>query len=195
MKRRKISALAIIGICLICLSLGLLLFTFVKTYVGNSQSRSVVNQIIESLPERTAGIPEVENGSNMPAREINGRDYVALIDIPAYDLTLPVADKWDSSKLHSSPIRFSGSAYDNTLVIGGSDNEGQLSFCDKIENNTEITVTDMTGAEYQYKVSRVDRSRSADADWLSSAEYDLTLFCKDTYSMEYIAVRCTYIYK
>ena len=195
MKKRKISVLLIIGICLIAVSLGLLVYTRISAYTGNSNSRSVAEKISEGLPERTAGIPLSHSITAMPAREINGRDYVALIDIPAYDLTLPVADKWDSSKLHSSPIRFSGSAYDNTLVIGGSDNEGQLSFCDKIENNTEITVTDMTGAEYQYKVSRVDRSRSADADWLSSAEYDLTLFCKDTYSMEYIAVRCTYIYK
>ena len=53
-----------------------------------------------------------------------------------------------------------------------------------------VNVTDMTGAKFAYQVSRIDRAGDADTRWLSHGDFDLTLYCRDTYSMEYIAVRC-----
>ena len=76
------------------------------------------------------------------------------------------------------------------MVIGGADDPRQFGFCDEIDLGVTVTVTDMTGAEFTYTVSRVDRSSSAEASWLTDAQHDLTLFCRDQYSMEYLAVRC-----
>ena len=148
----------------------------------------------ELLSERTVGVPGIYSNPNMPVLEINDADYVALIEIPSLNLALPVADAWNSRKLYSSPARFFGSCYDHSLVIGGADNSHQFSFCDKIDNGTVITITDMTGTQFSYTVSRVDRSKSAESNWLISSDYDLTLFCRDTYSMEYVAVRCSFMY-
>jgi len=129
----------------------------------------------------------------MPVLVFNDVDYVALVEIPSINLTLPVADGWNSRKLYRSPARFYGSCYDHSLVIGGADNSHQFSFCDKIDTETVITVTDMTGTQFSYTVSRVDRSKSAESNWLICSDYDLTLFCRDTNSMEYIAVRCNFV--
>ena len=118
-----------------------------------------------------------------------------MLEVPAFGLALPVADQWDSKNLHFPPGRFSGSAYDNTLVIGGADSQGQFSFCDKIDNGAVITVTDMTGVRFTYTVFRVDRAKHAESQWLVADDYDLTLFCRDAYSMEYIAVRCISVLK
>lgn len=81
-------------------------------------------------------------------------------------------------------------AYDNSLVIGGADHPTQFGFCAEIQHGTAISVTDMAGAQFSYTVSRIDRAKHAETSWLQSGEYDLSLFCRDTYSLEYIVVRC-----
>ena len=63
-----------------------------------------------------------------------------------------------------------------------------MHFCDKIEYGTVVTVTDMTGTQFTYTVSDVHRARHAETQWLMADDCDLTLFCHDGYSMEYIAV-------
>ena len=194
MKKRRFPIVLVLGISLVVISFSLIVGLQIRTHIGATKSQKVVTRMNELLPERIAGVPGIYPNPNMPVLEINDVDYVALIEIPSFDLTLPVADAWNSKKLYNSPARFYGSCYDHSLVIGGADNAYQFSFCDKIENGTVITVTDMTGTQFSYIVSRVDRSKSAESNWLISKDYDLTLFCRDTYSMEYVAVRCSFMY-
>ena len=193
--KRKVPLLFIFGVCLILISLCITLFLGIRMYLGNQKSHQTVTKILELLPDRTTGIPGIYSSSGMPILEIDGVDYMAVVEIPAYGNTLPVSDKWDSGKLYTSPCRYFGSAYDHTLVIGGVDSPGQFDFCDKIQHNATITVTDMTGSQFNYTVARIDRSKHADNGWLMHPDFDLTLFCRDTLSMEYIAVRCNFSYK
>lgn len=130
----------------------------------------------------------------MPILQIDGVDYAALLEIPAFDIRLPIANNWNSQKLSDPPARFSGSVNQEPLVIGGADEAYQFGFCDKIENGTPITITDMTGAQFSYTVSQIDRSNSAQAQWLMKTDWDLTLFCRDKLTLEYIAVRCSLSY-
>ena len=195
MVKRKFFLPLIAGICLIVVSLGLVLFFQIRMQMGWKNSRQVVDQLSQMLPDRTPGVPGSYPDSLMPVLEIEETDYCAILKIPALDITLPVADQWDSSRLHRSPARFLGSAYDSTLVIGGADNAKQFGFCDTIDQGITLTVTDMTGAEFTYTVARVDRSESAETQWLCEEGWDLTLFCRELYSMNYLAVRCIAAYQ
>lgn len=193
MKRNK-PLLLVLGIGLILASLCLMLFYGLRMHIGTKRGREILTQMTALLPERTQSAGEAYPDSRMPVLSLDGTDYVAMLEIPAFGVTLPVADQWDSKNLYCAPSRFSGSAYDQMLVIGGADTPGQFSFCDQIDNGAVITVTDMTGVQFTYTVSRVDRAKHAESQWLMSADYDLTLFCHDFYSMEYIAVRCLLSY-
>ena len=113
-----------------------------------------------------------------------------MLTTPPCLKSLPMADKWDSNNLSQSPARFFGSAYDNTLIIGGIDSPQQFGFCKEIELGAYVTITDMTGHQFTYTVSKVERSDHAETSWLTDHESALTLFCHDIYAMEYIAVRC-----
>lgn len=188
--KRKMPLLFILGICLILLSLSIMMFLGIRIHIGNQNSQRIVSQMMDLLPERTQGMPEMYPDDRMPVLSFDSVDYVAMLEIPAFGIALPVADQWDSKNLHSAPCRFWGSVCDNPLIIGGADSTQQFSFCDKIDNGAEITVTDMTGSQFTYTVANVDRAKHAEAQWLRSADWDLTLFCHDIYSMEYIAVRC-----
>lgn len=192
--KRRIPLLLILGICLIVLSLCFAIVVQLQLHSGTKNCQKVVAEMNKLLPDRTPGILGMYSDSSMPVLEINGADYVALIEIPSIGIALPVADIWNSTKLSNSPVRFSGSVYDKGLVVGGADHPKQFGFCDEIEHGVVITITDMTGAQFSYSVSRIDRAKHAETQWLQNEEYDLTLFCRNTYSMEYIAVRCISVY-
>lgn len=188
--KRKWSLPLILGLVLVLAGLGIGAFLGIRMYTGSQKSRELASQLETMLPERTVGIPGTYPNPAMPVLELQGKDYVALLEVPDYGVKLPVSDLWDQKNLYATPSRFSGSAYDGTLVIGGGNDLLQFSFCNKIENGTTVTVTDMTGAQFTYTVSTVDRAKHAEAQWLQAGDCDLTLFCQDAYSMEYIAVRC-----
>ena len=134
------------------------------------ESEKILEKMEQILPETTPGIPGTQLDTAMPVLQIQGKDYVAMIDVPAYGITLPVADTWDANRLHVTPSRYFGSAYNGTLVIGGSDHDRQFAFCSKIQHGAEIAVTDMTGETFTYTVGRIDRSKHADAQWLTAGE-------------------------
>ena len=194
MRKRKIPLPFALGMILILCGLGVMLFFGVRSRIGGEKCRQVVEKMAQLLPERTPGLPGMSPDPGMPVLEIEGTDYVAQLEIPAFGITLPVADKWDSGRLSYGPARFWGSAYDGTLVIGGGDDPRQFGFCDKIEHGAVVTVTDMIGTQFAYTVSDVDRAGGAKTEWLADADCDLTLFCHDLYSMEYIAVRCVFAF-
>ena len=194
MKKRKFPLLLVLGICLILASVSLVLDFQIRMHMGVQHSQKILSIMEQLLPERSPGVPGIYLTSGMPVLEIENVDYVAMLEVPSFGIALPVADQWDSNKLFQSPSRFFGSAYDNSLIIGGVDDPRQFGFCDKIEHGAQITVTDMTGAQFTYTVSSVDRAKHADAQWLMDADCDLTLFCHDIYSMEYIAVRCVFLF-
>lgn len=192
MKKRKFLLVLISGICLVLIGVSLMVVTQMRIHAGKQHSKHILEKLDGILPERKSGLLEMYLDSGMPVLEIDGEDYVCVIEIPSFDVTLPVADRWDSNKVFGSPARFFGSAYDGSLIIGGADISQQFGFCKEIELGTLVTVTDMTGTQFTYVVSDVDRAKHAETKWLMDAECDLTLFCRDLYSMEYIAVRFVY---
>lgn len=194
MKKRNYSLPLILGAGLILCSLGLMLFFRLQMQLGVKNAQQTFEILAQMLPDRTTGIPGGYAEAAMPALQIGSTDYVALLEIPSAGIALPVANTWDSNKLAFSPARFSGSAYDHTLVIGGADDPGQFGFCDQIDLGVHVTVTDMTGSTFSYTVSQVDRSDSAEVQWLTDSQHHLTLFCRDLYSMEYVAVRCDFAF-
>ena len=190
MKKRKFLPFIIAGACLVLISFSLLIGFLFSVHIGIRKCDKLVAEMYDILPDKTVGSPGSYLNANMPVLEINETDYVALLDIPSFGVTLPVADKWDSNKLYLSPARFFGSVYDSTLIIGGFDHPQQLGFGDKIEHGAIVTITDMTGVQFTYAVSHVERSKHANTQWLTEGDCDLTLFYRDLYTMEYIAIRC-----
>ena len=194
MRKGKFSLVLCLGVALVAISFFIVVVFLVQEHIGTNKIRATLAKMEELLPERCDGVPGTYSNLNMPVLQIDGVDYVALLEISSLRVSLPVADKWERDKLFYSPARFCGSAYDHTLVIGGMDGAHQFGFCDEIDRGTLITITDMTGSRFTYKVDRVDRAKNADNTWLTGSDYPLTLYCRDTYSLEYIAVRCDFVY-
>ena len=186
--RRSSKALILAGILLIAVSLGILLTDHVYTKKTMAEASEILEQLVDVLPQRTTGMPDTYSNMQMPALQVGAYDVVAILEIPAFGIQLPVCSSWEEET--GLPKRFSGSVYDDSLVIGGSGKQGQFECFDRIHDGAEITVTDMTGAEFTYTVAWVQRSDSAAAQILLTEEFDLTLFVRDPLSMEYLILRC-----
>ena len=187
--RRIGNIIFVLGCLLIAGSLGLLLFLQVQAKQAQGSNREIVQAMENILTDRREGSSLGEE-IGMPVLELQGEDFVALLEIPSYGLKLPVSSSWDQGKVRSHPCRFSGTAYNGSLVIGGSDQPGQLDFLDRISDGTAVTVTDMTGRVFSYVVERVERSSAASAQRLADGQWDLTLFVRDAQLLEYIILRC-----
>ena len=177
------------GLLIVC-GLTLLLLWQTQIKRADRTNAEIVQTIEQIVPDRRKETQDPEWDAEMPALELRGEDFIALLEIPAYGLKVPVCGIWDKNKVISYPCRFCGTAYNGSLVIGGYDQPGQFDFFDELQNGAGVTVTDMTGGTFSYVVERVDRSSSAQAEVLADAGSDLTLFVRDAQLLEYIILRC-----
>lgn len=188
--KRSAKIIFTLGCLLIAAGLALLLILQVQTKQAQRSNGEIIQTMESLLTARTTGAVDEERTVEMPALELQGKDFIALLEIPAYGLKLPVCGEWDKSLISTHPCRFYGSAYNGTLVIGGSDRAEQFDFFDRIYTDATVKLTDMTGCTYTYTITRVDRSKTADADTLLDESSHLTLFVRDAQLPEYIILRC-----
>lgn len=188
MKKSRI--IQLVGCALILCSVAAVAVGAVQSRMAEKNARQIAEQIQAILPPVTPGITDQYSVMEMPVLELEGEDYIALVQVPAFGVSLPVRSGWSGVKIRKFPCRFHGTVYDGSLIIGGSDQQGQLDFLTRIQLGDAVLVTDMTGAQFTYKVSHIGRSSSASAEILMDETVDLTLFARVGYSMEYILVRC-----
>ena len=178
------------GMLLLCGGLGLLLGSQLLAQKALEKTAGVLKQMEAVLPERSPGVMDSYSVPEMPVLQVKGEDFIAVLELPALGITLPVGSSWDTRKVREFPCRFTGSVYDGTLIIGGSDQKGQFENFEQLEDGSAVILTDMTSAEFSYTIERIERAKSARADILTDDSCDLTLFVRDAYSMEYLLVRC-----
>lgn len=188
--KRNNKFLLYFGCLLLGVSLLLLVFLQIQTKRAERTNAEIVQTMEAILTDRRDGTIDLTREADMPALELYGEDYIALLEIPSYGLALPVGGTWDKGKVVFHPCRFYGTAYNGTLIIGGFDQPGQFDFFDRIQDGTTIKVTDMTGCTFSYMVESVERSDSAEAKILLDSKADLTLFVRDAQLLEYIMLRC-----
>ena len=189
MKRTK-KLVILLGALLLVAAVGLFLFQQVGAVQASKRAEALLDALYAALPEISQGTPDDRIDVTMPVLEVEGINFAAILEVPMFDCKLPVSSPWSEKKLRSYPCRFYGSLYDGTLIIGGSDQKGQLDFLEQIDIGHKVMVTDMTGARYSYAVYRVDRAGHADAEVLMKEASSLVLFARDSFSLEYIIVRC-----
>lgn len=190
-KRKKLpTVLVAIGSILVIGSAALLIGTQLAGSRAGERAQAFADKIQSLMPETSQGVWEERTDTEMPVAEVDGENFIGLIEVPVYNVRLPVCSGWDKTKVSSYPCRYMGSVYDGTLIIGGNDHQAQLAFADQIDIGVPVYVTDMEGKVYMYSVSMVERAQDASTDVLVSENADLTIFVRDTYALDYIIVRC-----
>lgn len=134
--------------------------------------------------------PEEETYLEMPVKEMDGVDYVAVLSIPSLSLELPVRNEWSYPDLQNSPCRYSGSAYMNDLVICAHNYSQHFGRLKDLELGSEILLVDMEGNLFQYHVVLTETILPTDVDKMIHSEYDLSLYTCTLGGQTRVTVRC-----
>ena len=126
----------------------------------------------------------------MPTMELNGYDYIGVLEAPSLELTLPVMEQWDYDRLKISPCRFSGNVYEDDLVICGHNYSQHFGPRKYVPVGTEIRFTDAEGKLFRYAVSSFETLGPNDVERMITGDWDLTLFTCNTNGQTRCVIRC-----
>lgn len=179
----------ILGIVLLVAAVAAVVIWQSSITLAEKKCRETVDRLYDLMPEvKPAGWDDrVELG--MPMLEVDGENYVGILEVLKYDSVLPVAAQWEPGRVSKHPHRYTGSVYDGTLIIGGSDNAGQFDFMKLITQGDTVQFTDVTGGRYTYRVTAIERTKDVSYENLKS-QGALVLFARSTYALDYTVVRC-----
>lgn len=182
--------LVILGVTLIVGAAALLIYTQLSANISAGNTADILGRAEKLMPAVVDRIPEERGNNRMPSRELDGINIIGIIEVPLYGAKLPIHASWNGNMVSWIPCRFSGSIYDRSLIIGAGEGEGQFHFAQSIQIGDLLYVTDMEGGRYTYSVTDIDRADNADRETLESDPCDLTIFVKNSLSLEYIIIRC-----
>ena len=184
-KKRYAACILVIAAAIITIVLMLIV-----DHKGAVNDPAAVTEKIESiLPPQSQGTKESRYYTEMPMMNIDGSDYVGILQVPSGNIKLPVYSHWDENYAMSVPCRYSGSVYNNDLIIGGKNDNNNLGFVTYLNVGDTITFTDMLGRVYSYKVASIYHKTDY-APEESGSDDGLLIFSYLSDASRYIFVAC-----
>lgn len=183
--------LTFIGVTLIIGSVSLVFYQSIRQKMTARNNIEIIETLFTLMPPVHSGEQDDRVDMSMPMLEIDGENFVGMIEIPLFDRKLPVCGNWNKHKVAEFPCRYSGSLYDGSLIIGGSDAAGQFDFVKNISIGDAVLLTDMMGGQYFFRVEWVETTSDVSTEKLVSDAADMILFARNTYSLDYTVIQCS----
>lgn len=206
MRRRIGAALLIFGALLLLASGGTALLHARQDEQAGRTARQAVTalqQLIESPAEtqETVGAPfsaspapletpAPQETAKPAAVELDGESYIGVLRIPSLGLELPVMEDWSYARLRIAPCRQFGSAAGGDLVIAAHNYKTHFGRLKELQEGDGITFTDLSGAEYAYRVDRVENVQPQDVAAVTESGAALTLYTCTPGGKTRVAVYC-----
>ena len=173
-----------LGLLLIAAALFLSAYNTMDSRKDGETSRQVIAQMCEALPTQTTAeteapaVPEylLDADREMPVQTINGRDYIGVLTIPSLELELPVLSQWDYPALKVAPCRYSGSLYQDNLILCA---HNYASHFGKLKNHRvgdTAILTDMDENVVRFQLAAQETIQPEDLEAMEAGDWDLTLF-------------------
>lgn len=192
-----------VGLLFLAAALSLALYNLYEDERAATASRQVLEEMAQQASaEAAAGqTPDTEEETaaadglpdpymEMPTLEIDGNAYIGTLEIPALELSLPILSEWSSAGLKIAPCRYTGSAYQGSLIIAGHNYRNHFGNLNRLAAGDEIVFTDVSGNAFYYTVSAMEQLSGTAVEEMQAGDWDLTLFTC-TYSGEArVTVRC-----
>ena len=187
MKADRGTAWINVGLLLIAAALFLSAYNEVASREARDSAQQVIAQLCETLPTETAaGAEETEAPSvpeylldadrEMPVQTINGQDYIGVLSIPSLELELPVISQWDYPSLKVAPCRYSGSLYQDNLIICAHNYASHFGKLKNLRVGDTAIFTDMDENVVRFQLAAQETIQPEDLEAMEAGDWDLTLF-------------------
>ena len=139
-------------------------------------------------------MPEVAIGTHfrgaMPVADVDGRSFVGTVQIPSLGLILPIQDQWSKENAKVAICRYSGSVYDNDLIVCGHNYVEHFGRFNELEIGSEVIVTDMNGVSFYFEVTNIETLGAYDSEKMEAGQWDFTMFTCTVGGSNRVTVRC-----
>lgn len=165
------------GLLLIAAALFLSAYNEWESREARDSARQVIAQLCDELPTEAGEpttLPDVRR--EMPVKTINGRDYIGVLSIPSLELELPVISQWDYPALKVAPCRYSGSLYQDNLIICAHNYASHFGKLKELQPGDIVLFTDMDEHVVTFQMVERETLNPMDAEGMEAGDWDLTLF-------------------
>lgn len=165
------------GLLLIAAALFLSAYNEWESREARDSARQVIAQLCDALPTEAGEpttLPDVQR--EMPVKTINGRDYIGVLSIPSLELELPVISQWDYPALKVAPCRYSGSLYQDNLIICAHNYASHFGKLKELQPGDIVLFTDMDEHVVTFQMVERETLNPMDAEGMEAGDWDLTLF-------------------
>lgn len=165
------------GLLLIAAALFLSAYNEWESHEARDSARQVIAQLCDELPTEASEpttLPDVRR--EMPVKTINGRDYIGVLSIPSLELELPVISQWDYPALKVAPCRYSGSLYQDNLIICAHNYASHFGKLKELQPGDIVLFTDMDEHVVTFQMVERETLNPMDAEGMEAGDWDLTLF-------------------
>ena len=126
----------------------------------------------------------------MPTREVDGLTCIGMLELPALSLSLPVLSEWSYDALKLAPCRYSGSAYQNDMVIAAHNYRAHFGRLSRAAVGDEVRFTDADGNLFRYEIAGLETLSPTAVSEMTASGWELTLFTCTLGGQARLAVRC-----
>ena len=173
-----------LGLLLIAAALFLSAYNTMDSRKAGETSQQVIEQMCQTLPTEAAAeteapaIPEylLDADREMPVQTVDGRDYIGVLTIPSLELELPVISQWDYPALKVAPCRYSGSLYQDNLILCAHNYASHFGKLKNLQPGDTVQFTDMDENVVTFRMVERETLGPTDVEGMEAGDWDLTLF-------------------
>lgn len=181
------------GLLLLAAALFLWAYNGQESRRAGDSAQQVITELTHSLtrqppaeagadPERSEApavkLPEylLDAQREMPEKTVNGRAYIGVLSIPSLNLELPVLSQWSYPNLKDAPCRYSGSLYQNDLIICAHNYASHFGRLKTLQPGDTLLFTDMDDQVVSFQMVEQETLEPNDQEAMTTGDWDLTLF-------------------
>lgn len=181
------------GLLLLAAALFLWAYNGQESRRAGDSAQQVITELTQSLtrqppteagtdPEQTEApavkLPEylLDAQREMPEKTVNGRAYIGVLSIPSLNLELPVLSQWSYPNLKDAPCRYSGSLYQNDLIICAHNYASHFGRLKTLQPGDTLLFTDMDDQVVSFQMVEQETLEPNDQEAMTTGDWDLTLF-------------------
>lgn len=153
---------------------------------------AALSRLVETRTQAPASAQALpESLRTLQSVEIDGREYVGVVEIPSLSLSLPVLKDWSYEGLKLAPCRYAGSPYTNDLVLCAHNYISHFSALRWIDMGVDVYFTTVAGESFHYVTVNRETIYPTEAERMKTADgWSLTLFTCYTGGYSRCAIRC-----
>ena len=191
----------ILGLLLLAAALLLVVYNYYDAYLAELDSEFYKQYLLEDMESYVPDedlmwdtyLDSQDPNRKMPTIVIGKEEFIGVLEVPLYNLALPVMSDCDYRKLKHAPCVYSGTYYRNDLVICAHNYRKHFSNLKWIPTGSEVRLIAVDGATYTYEVTEIETLKDTAVKEMTipeNREWDMTLFTCTTGGQARAAVRC-----